>query len=190
MCVKQIWLGNSTVPFPGGSVVKNPPANAGDARDTGSALGQQDPLEEEMATHSSILAWRIPWTEESTCHKKSDTTEHALILEQGNPGPLFLLSLKPQRVFSIESPPHTLPDLKPTLPHSIGCPEREDPILGPKALEICSQSSTPESWAVLFHLYFYHKSGLFITISRPRILADGHCAHPCQHPAEEEPAPL
>ena len=38
-------------------VVKNPPANAGD-------LSQEDPLEEEMATHSSILAWRIPWTEE------------------------------------------------------------------------------------------------------------------------------
>ena len=29
------------------------------------ALGQEDPLEKEMATHSSILAWRIPWTEES-----------------------------------------------------------------------------------------------------------------------------
>ena len=28
------------------------------------SLGQEDPLEEEMATHSSILAWRIPWTEE------------------------------------------------------------------------------------------------------------------------------
>ena len=50
--------------FPGGSVVKNPPYNAGDARDTGWSLGQEDPLEEDMATHSSILAWRIPWTEE------------------------------------------------------------------------------------------------------------------------------
>ena len=29
------------------------------------SLGQEDPLEEGMATHSSILAWRIPWTEES-----------------------------------------------------------------------------------------------------------------------------
>ena len=29
------------------------------------SLGQEDPLEEEMATHSSILAWRIPWTEET-----------------------------------------------------------------------------------------------------------------------------
>ena len=41
-------------------VVKNLPANAGDE---GSVLGQEDPLEEEIATHSSILAWRIPWTE-------------------------------------------------------------------------------------------------------------------------------
>ena len=45
-------------------MVKNLPANAGDARDIRS-LGQEDPLEEEMATHSSILAWKIPWTEES-----------------------------------------------------------------------------------------------------------------------------
>ena len=45
-------------------VVKNPPANAGDLRDMGLILAQEDALEEEMATHSSILAWRIPWTEE------------------------------------------------------------------------------------------------------------------------------
>ena len=38
-------------------MVKNPLANAGD-------LGWIDPLEKEMATHSSILAWEIPWTEE------------------------------------------------------------------------------------------------------------------------------
>jgi len=47
--------------FPGGSEVKNPPANAGD---TGSILGQEDPLEKRMATHSSILTWEISWTEE------------------------------------------------------------------------------------------------------------------------------
>ena len=46
-------------------MVKNPPANAGDAGDAVSILGQEDPLEEEMATSSSILAWEIPWTEES-----------------------------------------------------------------------------------------------------------------------------
>ena len=45
-------------------VVKKPPAIAGDLRDTGSILGQEDPLEKEMATHSSILAWRIQWTVE------------------------------------------------------------------------------------------------------------------------------
>ena len=45
-------------------VVKNPPASAGDVRDGGSTSGLGDPLEEEVATHSSILAWRIPWTEE------------------------------------------------------------------------------------------------------------------------------
>ena len=39
------------------------PANAGDIRDTVSVPGQEDPLEEGMATLSSILAWRI-WTEE------------------------------------------------------------------------------------------------------------------------------
>ena len=48
--------------FPHGSVVKNPLANAGG---TSSILGQEDPLEKEMATHSSILAWKIPWTEET-----------------------------------------------------------------------------------------------------------------------------
>ena len=47
--------------------VKNLPANAGDVRDAGNrSLGQEDPLEEGMATHSSILAWRIPQTEESS----------------------------------------------------------------------------------------------------------------------------
>ena len=44
-------------------MVKNPPANAGDTRDGGLILGWKDPLEEEMATHSSI-AGLIPWTME------------------------------------------------------------------------------------------------------------------------------
>ena len=47
------------------------------------SLGWEDPLEEEMATHSCIPAWRIPWTEEPDGyspwgHKGLDTTEHAL----------------------------------------------------------------------------------------------------------------
>ena len=42
-------------------MIKNPPA----MQDTWvRSLGQEDALEEDMATHSSILAWRIPWTEE------------------------------------------------------------------------------------------------------------------------------
>ena len=45
-------------------VVTNPPANAGDVRNMGSTLGWEDSLEKGMATHSSILAWRIPRREE------------------------------------------------------------------------------------------------------------------------------
>ena len=45
-------------------MVNNPPASSGDAGDVGSNLGEEDPLEEEAATRSSILAWKIPWTEE------------------------------------------------------------------------------------------------------------------------------
>ena len=45
-------------------MVKNPPASAGDTEDMGSILGWEDHLEEEMTTYSSILAWKIPWTEE------------------------------------------------------------------------------------------------------------------------------
>ena len=45
-------------------LVKNIPANAEDARNADSIPGWEDPLEKEMATHSSIHAWKIPWTEE------------------------------------------------------------------------------------------------------------------------------
>ena len=47
--------------LPGGSLVKNPPINAGDAD---SVPGRKKgPLKKEMATHSNILAWKIPWME-------------------------------------------------------------------------------------------------------------------------------
>ena len=61
--------------FPGGSVVKNLPA----MQETQvQSLGQKEPQEKEMATHSSILAWRVPWREEpgglqSTGSPKSQT---------------------------------------------------------------------------------------------------------------------
>ena len=62
------------------------------------SLGWEDPLEKEMATHTSILAWRIPWTEElgglqSTGRKESDTTERlhflfSMYIGEGNGNPL------------------------------------------------------------------------------------------------------
>ena len=62
-------------------MIKKPPANAGDARDPGLILGWEDPLEESTPAHSSILAWRIPWTEEPSrgyspqSREESDMTE-------------------------------------------------------------------------------------------------------------------
>ena len=60
-------------------MLKNLPANAGDTGDVGQSLGREDPLEEGMATHSSIPAWRIPWTEEpggiQSIGLQSDVTE-------------------------------------------------------------------------------------------------------------------
>ena len=50
--------------FPGGAVVKNLPEIQEPQEVLGQPLGRDDPLEEGMATHSDILAWRIPWTEE------------------------------------------------------------------------------------------------------------------------------
>jgi len=49
--------------FPGGSVVKNLPAKQEPQETSVRSLGQEDPLEEGMATHSNILAWRILCTE-------------------------------------------------------------------------------------------------------------------------------
>ena len=70
MALFHSFLRLSNIPlcgFPGGTVVKRPSAKAGDVGDLSSfsgSLGQEDPLEEGMAMHSSILAWRIAWTEE------------------------------------------------------------------------------------------------------------------------------
>ena len=62
-------------------MVKNPPANAGEYEIQVRSLGREDPLEEGMATHSSVLAWRIPYGQRSLDGyspwglKESDTTE-------------------------------------------------------------------------------------------------------------------
>ena len=59
--------------------VKNPPANAGDARDAGSIPGSGRSPGEGITTHSSIIAWEIPWTEEPRGpwgHKEVGHNEH------------------------------------------------------------------------------------------------------------------
>ena len=56
----MVW---HTLDFPGGSVGNKSACNAGDTEMYVQSLGWEDALEEGMATHSSILAWRIPWTE-------------------------------------------------------------------------------------------------------------------------------
>ena len=58
---KELDLNSTSAYFPGGSDSKASACNAGDP---GSIPGSGRSLEKEMATHSSILAWRIPWTEE------------------------------------------------------------------------------------------------------------------------------
>ena len=60
-CWQLILPPQSSLGFPGGSVVKNPRAKQ---ETQVQSLGQEDALEKGMAPHSSILAWRIPWTEE------------------------------------------------------------------------------------------------------------------------------
>ena len=57
-------ISNLELRLPSGSAVKNPPAMQGLQESWLQSLGQEDPLEKDMANHSSILAWRIPWTEE------------------------------------------------------------------------------------------------------------------------------
>ena len=65
-------------------MVKNLPANAGDVRDVDLIPGSEDALEEKLASHPSILAWEIPWTEEPgrlqpTGLRRSDMTEQLSI---------------------------------------------------------------------------------------------------------------
>ena len=57
---KRIQTLKAILGFSGGSAIMNQPANAGDV----GLIRWEDPLEKEMATHSSILVWKIPWIEE------------------------------------------------------------------------------------------------------------------------------
>ena len=74
-----LYLIHFVVGFPGGSVIKNPSALWELQEMRIRSLGREDPLEEGMATHCSIVARRIPWTDKlgRSDHRiaKSDTTE-------------------------------------------------------------------------------------------------------------------
>ena len=69
---------------PGGLLVKNPSASVGDV---GSIPGSEDSLEKEMATHSSILTWEIPWIEEPGRLQSmgSQRVGHSLVTEHKMP---------------------------------------------------------------------------------------------------------
>ena len=75
--MRKLWSSDLSAHFPDGSVVKNPPT----VKETRvQYLGWEDPLEEEMVTHASILAWEILWTEEpsrlqSVGSREPDTTK-------------------------------------------------------------------------------------------------------------------
>ena len=100
---KQLCLGSAPITlrgFPGGSEVKNPPA-VQEPQETGvRSLGREPPLEEGMAAHSSIPAWRIPWTEESGVYSPQD---HSQI-------PLKQLSRRTDTLLPSQAPfPHLQP---------------------------------------------------------------------------------
>ena len=66
--------------FPLGLAGKESTCNTGDTGDPTGSLGQEDPLEEEMATHSGILAWKISWAEEPGRLQSSGVTKSQIRL--------------------------------------------------------------------------------------------------------------
>ena len=82
--------------IPDGSGVKNQPANAGDL---GLIPGLGDPLEKEMATHSSTLAWEIPWTEEPGRLQPmgSQRIRYDLVTKQQQLGPFLNVCVNNER---------------------------------------------------------------------------------------------
>ena len=82
-------------------VIKNLPANAGDIRNAGLIPGLERSLEEAMTTHSSILAWRIPWTEELVCSTVSQGVVHA---EMTSTHPWWMLKKTERHVAGLRLP--------------------------------------------------------------------------------------
>ena len=87
--------------FLGGSVVNNLSTNAGDTGDTSLIAASGNLLEEKMATHSSIPAWKIPWTEEpgGLQSTRSQRVGHNWVTEHANFSPVFFFFLPLCAVF-------------------------------------------------------------------------------------------
>ena len=82
--------------FPAGSAVKNPPIIQELQETWVRSLGREDPLDAGTATHSSILAWRIPWTEEpkqATVHRVAKNPTRLKLLIMAWPRTLQVLSI-------------------------------------------------------------------------------------------------
>ena len=108
--------------FPAGTSGKESPASAGDIRDMGSILGLEDPLKEEMATHSSILAWKnpmdrgtfqaiVPGSQRLT-HDWSDSTHMLLYLYWHNFPQATLITILSELWLSSLSPIYIIKTLK------------------------------------------------------------------------------
>ena len=107
----------------GGAVVKNLPASGRRRKWCVWSLGWEDPLEEGMATHSSILAWRIPWTEEPgrlhTVHGLQRVRHGWVSTSKNNPLPHFFHVFTQFLSFQWGSPWPLYLKLQPMLPYSI-----------------------------------------------------------------------
>ena len=119
-------------------------------------LGQEDPLEKDMATHSSILAWRIPWTEKPGPwgHKESDTTE-----------PLHFLFSDSKREFLLVHHPKNLllcpnPQPRKRFHHPLSCSSKE--ARGHSSLS--SSGSSCKSSRLYFNVSRVHPRPLIILV--------------------------
>ena len=103
--------------FSGGPSGKEPACHCRRSKRHGFSLGCEDPLEEEMATHSSILAWKIPWTEEAgglqSAESQSRTRLKRLSSQGRIPSPGGLI---PTTYFSTHESPLYSKEIKPVIP--------------------------------------------------------------------------
>ena len=96
------WWGSNIVKgSPSGSMVKNPPAMLETQETRVCSLGWEDPLEEGIATHSSILAWKIPWTWGRKELDMIEATEHGM--EHCKTAPFIIITRRSQPSLAVRS---------------------------------------------------------------------------------------